>query len=116
MDNDRYKEIASSQSYIIGDITTFVPTITDRQYQRGYIERCFIQKANDSSSNIFEVSVSEINRYKGNPFYIQTKLDWRITGDPIEVKKSNSISLQLASEDIPKIALYLPNLLQFHKK
>lgn len=116
MDNDRYKEIASSQSYIIGNVKAFVPTITDIQYQRGYIERCFVQKSNDSSSNIFEVSVSEINRYKGNPFYIQTKLDWRITGDPIEVKKSNSISLQLASEDIPKIALYLPNLLQFHKK
>jgi hypothetical protein len=53
MDNDRYKEIASAQSYIIGDVTTFVPTITNRQYQRGYIERCFVQKANDSSSNIF---------------------------------------------------------------
>ena len=54
--------------------------------------------------------------YKNNPFYIQTKLDWRISGEPTEVKKSNSVSLQLASNDIPKIALYLPNLLQFHKK
>ena len=116
MDNDRYKEIASAQSYIIGDVTTFVPTITDRQYQRGYIERCFVQKANDSSSNIFEVSVSEINRYKGNPFYIQTKLDWRITGDPIDVRKSNSESIRIASKKIPKLSLYLPNLLQFHKK
>ena len=116
MDNDRYKEIASAQSYIIGDVTTFVPTITNRQYQRGYIERCFVQKANDSSSNIFEVSVSEINRYKGNPFYIQTKLDWRITGDPIDIKKSNTSSLRIASKTIPKISLYLPNLLQFHKK
>ena len=116
MDNDRYKEIANSQSYIIGDVTAFIPTITDNQYKRGYIERCFIQKANDSSSNIFEVSPNEINKYKNNPFYIQTKLDWRISGEPNEVKKSNAVSLQLASNDIPKIQLYLPNLLQFHKK
>jgi hypothetical protein len=43
-------------------------------------------------------------------------LDWRLTGDPIDIKKSNTESLRIASKTIPKISLYLPNLLQFHKK
>jgi hypothetical protein len=47
---------------------------------------------------------------------LTVSLDWRITGDPIDIKKSNIASLRIASKTIPKISLYLPNLLQFHKK
>jgi hypothetical protein len=42
-------------------------------------------------------------------------LDWRLTGTKEEIKKSNSASIRLASAKMPKIALYLPNLIQFIK-
>lgn len=117
MSIDRYNEIFSSTyKFDLGKITTFLPKPKDIDYSRGYIKRYFVQKSNDKSSPIYEVSDSNIGKFKNSPFYITISLDWRITGDPIEVKKSNSASVRIASENIPKISLYLPNLLQFHKR
>jgi len=117
MNIDRYKEISSKlQDFRDIGVNARIPTITKLQYQRGYIERSFVQKSNDTSSHIFEVSNDELTKYSTNPFYISVTLDWRLTGDPIEIKKSNTASLRIASEVIPKISLYLPNLLQFYKK
>lgn len=117
MSIDRYNEIASSTyKFDLGGITSFLPNPKDIDYRRGYIKRYFIQKSNDKSSLIYEISDSSISKFKNTPFYITISLDWRISGDPIEVKKSNSASIRIASEVIPKISLYLPNLLQFHQK
>ena len=117
MNINRYKKISSKlQDFKDIGLNTQIPTITKSQYQRGYIVRSFVQKSNDTSSHIFEVSNESIIKYNSNPFYISVTLDWRLTGDPIEIKKSNTASLRIASETIPKISLYLPNLLQFYKK
>jgi hypothetical protein len=116
MNIDRYKELLNSNDFNEVSISPQIPFVTKNQYKRGYIERSFIQKSNDTSSNIFEVSNDDVGSYSQNPFYISVTLDWRLIGDPIDVKKSNSESLRIASKTIPKIALYLPNLLQFHKK
>jgi hypothetical protein len=97
-------------------INTFIPTPNDSDYKRGYITRYFIQKANDRNSNIFEISKDTYKEFTSNPLLITTSLDWRIVGDDIDIKKSNSESVRLASQKINKLQLYLPNLLQFKKK
>jgi hypothetical protein len=117
MSIDRYKEIAELTSdFKKIDIVSFIPTPTDEDYRRGYITRYFVQKSNDKSSIITEIRKKSISKFVSNSFYTTISLDWKIKGEPIDVKKSNSESIRIASESIPKIQLYLPNLLQFHKK
>lgn len=117
MDIDRYKDIVNLQSEFNQiSITTYIPSPIDEDYKRGYITRYFVQKANDKSSVIYEIRKKTISKFSSNSFYIVASLDWRIKGEPIDVKKSNSESVRIASATIPKLSLYLPNLLQFHKK
>jgi hypothetical protein len=97
-------------------INTFIPTPNESDYKRGYITRYFVQKANDLNSLIYEVSKDTYKEITSNPLLINTSLDWRITGDDTDIKKSNSESVRLASQKINKLQLYLPNLLQFKKK
>lgn len=97
-------------------INTFVPNPTESDYKKGYITRFFIQKANDSQSYIYEVSKDTYKEFVTNNFFVNTSLDWRINGDDVDIKKSNSESVRLASQKINKLQLYLPNLLQFRKK
>jgi hypothetical protein len=116
MNSDRYKNIVKLPlQYRQVTVVTTLPSPTDFDYKRGYITRYFLQKANDFNSPIYEVKQSAIMKYAGNPFYTVVSLDWRLVGTKEEIKNSNSASLRLASVKMPKIQLYLPNLLQFHK-
>lgn len=114
----RYEQIKRKEGNLIKipKITTFIPNPNDKDYFKGYMVRYFIQKANDVNSVIYEVSNAKYSNIQSSDLYTNVRLDWRLIGDPIDVKKSNSESLRIASKTIPKIALYLPNLLQFHKK
>jgi hypothetical protein len=116
MNLDRYNTISKlPNSYDKTTIVTYLPAPTDFDYTRGYIVRHFLQKANDFDSPIYEVKQRALSKYSTNSFYTVISLDWRLTGTKEEIKQSNSASLKLASLKIPKIALYLPNLIQFIK-
>jgi hypothetical protein len=115
MDLDRYKKISKlTSNYDKTNIVTYLPVPTEFDYTRGYLIRYFLQKANDFDSPIYEVKQRAISKYSSNSFYTVVSLDWRIVGTKEEIKKSNSASLKLISSKMPKIALYLPNLVQFH--
>lgn len=117
MSIDRYNTIKKVPVQLeLINIKTYVPNPNDRDYIAGYIQRFFVQKSNDVNSPIYEVSPKQISKYDGKPFYKIVSLDWRLTGTVEEIKNSNSVSVRLASQILPKIQLYLPNLLQFHKK
>ena len=118
MEISRYKQIKKKEGNLIKipKVTAFIPNPIEKDYFKGYIVRYFVQKANDINSVIYEVSKSNYTQITSSPIYVNVKLDWRLTGDPIEIKKSNTSSVRIASETIPKISLYLPNLLQFYKK
>lgn len=117
MSVDRYTEIKAVPIMFNNiKVIAHIPTPTDADYKKGYIVRHFVQKANDESAPIFEIKKQGLTKFNSNPFYLTTSLDWRLTGTPEEIKTSNSISIKLASEKLPKIQLYLPNLLQFYKK
>jgi len=100
----------------IPKVITHVPTLTEKDISKGYIVRYFCQKVNDENSFIYEINSKFFSKLSLSPIYKIVSLKWRIDGDPIEVKKSNSASIRIASKIIPKISLYLPNLLQFHQK
>ena len=108
-------------------IKTNVPNPTESDYRIGYILRYFIQKTNDVSSPIYEVSNSTYNLLLTKPIYRGVSLKWRIAG-PKEtqydnegrivdksVSESNRIAIRLVSDRMKNLKLHLPNLLQFYK-
>ena len=116
MNLDRYKNIIKLPlEYRPVRVVTHLPEPSDFDYKKGYITRYFLQKANDFDSPIYEVKQSAMMKYASNSFYSVASLDWRLTGTKEEIKASNSSSLKLTSLKLPKIALYLPNLIQFIK-
>jgi hypothetical protein len=128
MDINRYKKISKNKTRVRFDIDAHIPVPTERDYNRGFIKRYFIQKTNDKGSPIYEVTKVNYGKYKKKPYYVGVSLRWRVTG-PTEqrydstgnvidkaVSESNRIAISLCSYDIPNLKLYLPNLLQFYKK
>ena len=114
---DRYNEIsAGDDNFNPIRRRPFIPNPNEKDYKRGYIVRYFVHSVNNSATPIFEVNKPGYLKYSINSFYKTVQLDWRLTGSPEDVKKSNRISIQIASDVISKLSLYLPNLLQFHQK
>lgn len=117
MSINRYNDInKNGNQFKLPTLKVFIPSPTKLDYTTGYIVRYFVQKSNDISSPIYEISKNSFTKIDDTPFYSIVVLDWRIKGNSLDVIKSNSISVQIASEQIPKLPLYLPNLLQFHQK
>lgn len=123
---NRYNQIIKSP---IRDesIKTYIPNPNDNDYQKGFVRRCFVQKTNDKGSPIYEVSSTNVSKFKVNPLYTAVEIRWRIRG-PKEtqyndvgditdksVSESNRIAIRLVADKIPNLKLYLPNLLQFYK-
>lgn len=126
--NDKYKELTGNKFGALNiKVRAYIPSPTEKEYIRGYITRFFVQKTNDLNSPIYEVSTDEFNKLRSSSMYNTSSLRWRITGpkEPsdyqnnkimdVGVKKSNEISIRLASDYITNLKLYLPNLTQFHK-
>jgi len=126
--NDKYNELTRGKSELLNiSIVAHIPVPNDVDYKRGYINRYFAQRSNDSNSPIYEVTDVDYRKLHSSPMYNITNLRWRITG-PIEptrinagevvdkgVKESNKISIKIASDLIHKLGLYLPNLRQFYQ-
>lgn len=127
MDINRYRIISRTLDNDMGDIkiSAHIPSITESDYQIGFIRRYFVQKGNDKASPIFEVNVNEYQRIILKPIYIGVFTKWRISGPITEtlsdsvldrgVRESNRISISLVLDKMPNLQTYLPNLLQFHK-
>lgn len=117
MSIDRYNNVNTKGSeYDYTSIKTFLPSPAESDYKVGYIVRYFIKLANNPSAPIYEISKTSYLNYAVNPFFVTIQLDWRLTGDIQDVRKSNRESIRIASKTISKLPLYLPNLLQFHQK
>lgn len=107
---------------------TIVPTPDDFAYNDGFIIRYFVQKVNDKSSYVFEVSDSTYSELNTNPYWTKVELKWRIIGPlhpiynenglaiDLGVAQSNSNEIAKASKLIPNLKSYLTNTLQFYKQ
>jgi hypothetical protein len=127
MDTNRYTKISKIPrgDYSAPSIRAFIPVPTENDYLNGYIRRYFVQKINDKTAAIYEVSSIEYGRVLAKPIYIGVSIKWRISGPLNEqltnsvidkgVRESNRISISLVRDKIPNLKFYLPNLLQFHK-
>jgi|11BtaG_2_1085332.scaffolds.fasta_scaffold51332_2 hypothetical protein len=126
--NKKYNKVRTTILSHPKRINSFVPNPTEDDYKKGYLTRFFIQKTNDVESPIYEVASSNFRKYTNNQSYKGVSLRWRIRG-PLDmvfndrnevtdkgVRQSNKISVNIASEKIKNIKLYLPNVLQFYKK
>lgn len=113
----RYKKINERLSGFLKkdilEIKTYVPTPNDIDYQRGFIVRYFLQKVNDRTSPILEVSDTTFKNFIDNKFYMNVSIEWKISGADDEIKKSNESSLVRLYDKMPALRNYLYNLLQF---
>ena len=123
-----YKDLVKDREiYSLQTPKTFVPSPTSDDYDNGFIQRYFCQKANDTNGFVYELDENEYEITKSNPYWITAEMRWRITG-PINtiysdrgkitdlgVISSNSASIAITSSKIKNIGLYLPNLVQYHK-
>jgi hypothetical protein len=117
MDLTRYNKVANIGSeFREKRISPHVPTPTDLDYERGYIVRYFIQKANDTQSRITEVDYIGYSKFVENAFYSTVSLDWKIKGTDEQIRECNFKSIKTGIDKIPLIQSYLPNLVQFKKK
>lgn len=111
----RKSRTAQTEDIVQLKIETFVPNPDDSDYKIGYIKRFFIQKVNDNDSPIFEINKDFVNIVQKHGLYKTAEIKWRLTGIPQQIMDSNSKSIEFVKEIIPRLALYLPNLLQFAK-
>lgn len=94
-------------------IVAYIPNPTNNDYNSGYIERVFIQKVNDKNAAIIEVNKKNINVIQSTFYYNLVIINWKIKGTETEIKKANKKSIRTAHQQMPRLSLYLPNLLQF---
>ena len=113
----RYASVAKlGQEFDRKKIAAYIPTPQDVDYQRGYIVRYFIQKANDKDSKIFEVDEYAFAKFTNSPFYIAVQIDWRVIGSTDDIRQSNMKSINFVRKEMPALKMYLVNYLQFSKK
>lgn len=97
-------------------INSYIPEPTEFHYNRGFINRYFVRKMNDSNGTVYEVDVSDYSTFKNNPRYVATEIIWRISKYPNDkIKEFNRNSIFNARNEISNIHLYLVNLDQFYK-
>jgi hypothetical protein len=118
MDLNRYNTVATSigSDFREKRISPHIPALTDLDYERGYIVRYFIQKANDTQSRITEVDYIGYKKFVGDAFYTTVSLDWKVKGTDEEIKECNFKSIKTGIDKMPLLSSYLPNLIQFKKK
>jgi hypothetical protein len=123
-----YSDLVKNKTFYSLEIPkTIVPVPTSNDYESSFIERYFIQKANDVNGFVYEIDINEFTHIKSNPYWLSTIISWRISGPLNEVYNDNGIlidkgvinsnkaTLATASAKLKNIGLYLPNVLQFHK-
>lgn len=119
--------IQSSSLSTIQIPKTFLPNPSDSDYSDGFINRYFIQKANDKTSPVFEISKSTYNNFLSNPLWSKVELVWKIKGDlepvfnekgvliDVGVRNSNLNEITKNQKAIPPLKSYLINPTQFYK-
>jgi len=116
MNIDRYKSISKLPTeYKLEKIPAHIPEPTEFDYKRGYITRYFVQKSNDTLAPVYEINASTFTNLSNNSFYKTITLDWRLIGNIEQIKESNFKSVKIAAKILPRVQIYLPNLLQFYK-
>ena len=87
---EQYINIKSIDREVYPPKTT--PNITDKDYTKRFINRYFIQKANDKNALVYEISESDFN--KNLTLYNKTSFSWVILGIKEDVIRQNTITIR----------------------
>lgn len=98
---------------VLPEIKTSIPNPSENDYKNGYIKRNFAQKLNDKFTTIYELDDKGIELARTSAFYTIVSIYWKIKGTQEEIKFANKKSIKTVFEQMPRLSLYLPNLLQF---
>ena len=111
----RYSELAMNMqiSTTLPNVLAYIPEITEDDYSIGYVDRYFVQKANDDNSPITEIAQNQQNEIANDSYYKMVGIKWRLIGTPQEIMDSNKASIALVNSEMKNLKLYLSNLLQF---
>ncbi len=107
--------VKKSTTFKYPNVNSFIPNPNETDYKTGYIERYFVQKINDINAPIIEINESNFNSLKNSGYYNGVTIRWKIKGSDEEIKMANKKSINTVILEMPRLAVYLPNLLQFSK-
>ena len=118
---DSIKGLVGLSSYNYITPSTYIPIITQDDYDYGYITRFFVARIN--YVDIFETNNKDYNLANCS-YFNKTKIDWKITGTEFNVYNGkmlettgvvnyNTLRIRDASAYIPNIDLILNNPKQF---
>ena len=83
---DEIKQRLSLGGFNTSTPSTYIPTITDKDYENGYIKRYFL--SNRNYFNAIETDAKSYNVADIN-FYRKVSIEWKITGPQFSVYNGN---------------------------
>lgn len=109
------------QSYNYIQPSTYIPTLTQKEYDEGYIDRYFLGKIN--YFDVIETNLKDYN-ISNSSYFIKLKIKWKITGPEFNVYEGrvlqtagvvnyNKLQIQEAGRKIKNIEVVLNNPKQF---
>lgn len=115
------KGIVGLGSYKYMTPSTYIPTVTQDDYDYGYISRFFVSKIN--YFDIIETNNKDFN-LANSSYYIKTKVDWKISGPEFNIYNGkmlettgvvnyNNLQIRNAAAYMPNLQLVLNNPKQF---
>lgn len=118
---DAVKSIVGLGSYNYQTPSTYIPTISQNDYDYGYIKRFFIARIN--YFDVIETNNKDFN-LANTSYFRKISIDWKITGPEFNVYSGkmlettgvvdyNNLRIRDASVYIPNIQLVLNNPKQF---
>jgi len=119
------------------NLTTTLPTITEKHKNQGYLERYFAARGNHIDKEVFEITRRRYEQLYDNRYIILGHLNWLITGpledreyllytgnpmfeggrEPISIPgllTQNRGAVRFLSKQIPAVKNYLTDYKQFY--
>jgi hypothetical protein len=100
-----------------------LPVVTQSDATSGFIIRYFVKQVNDNS-HIVEVDKQQYEKFKSNPRFVTTSIDWKIIGKKNTVTLLNGVNLhgvsdmnriEVANEDLTfgGLRVYIKDYLEY---
>lgn len=122
MSIEEYNRISSKNvAQFVLNPQQYKPTVSDSDYQRGWIYRYFIRKVNDENAIIYEVSKSQFDIFSKFNTYVSVRIQWNITLP--HTTENNDGAIEFNKKQIRKgmllvsnLNIYFNNLLEYHRE
>ena len=108
---NKERGIVGLESYNFITPSTYIPTITEDDYDTGYIDRFFIARIN--YFDIIETNYKDYN-IANMSFFKKIKIDWKITGSEFNVYIGKTLQdtgvVNYNNRVINDLISYIPNI------